>query len=285
MVDQKVTESKRRRRAIVIGAVLPLAMIMLASLVLSRCAGDLGAGGRLEQKRSEPPHCGDVLVFTSQRHGSNTFMESINNCRTAAGHRYTRTFEFPDYSMERILRQNLSTYDSFYDYLKTQPSYSYKIMSTVFYQFYYHVDKLIDRLAAERKHCYVLLRRNNSLEVFYSHADHLRQTRMPENRLTGAEFSFNDVTVAGRKRDSFYVPRWSHDEYERYRGYVQRFYDDIQTFASQKRIALDEVAYEDVIVKPPSGPAGRSVLLPNSNCVLRLCARDTSTLEFVNERA
>lgn len=278
--------SKRRGRALVVTVGPPLFIFAIIASSLSNFAGN-HIPEAFNTAKSTVPLCGDVILFTSQRHGSNHIIERVNNCHAAKGEKYTRTFEFPDHSVPLIKRLNLTTYDSFYSYYKTQPKYSYKIMSNVFYQFYYHVDNFVKHLANEEMFTYVLLRRRNTVEVYFSHLDHLRQLRVDdlEKLTTGAEFVHKDTTVVGRKKDSLYAPTWSSAQYEQYRATLQQFYRDVQEFAAQKLLPLDEIYYEDVVLNAPEGSNGKKIYLPANKCMLRLCSRDSSDETFKNERA
>jgi hypothetical protein len=284
--DNILIETKRRRRVVVSGILLPLVIFTFASVLLSRFSRGFGMES-LKFVLPAPPLCGDVIMFTSQRHGSNYIMESINNCKVNHDHKYSRTFEFPDYSVDRIRRKNLTTYDSFYKYYQTEPKYSYKIMSDVFYQFYYHVDNFVSQVMNNEGRTFVLLRRRNSVEVFYSHIEHLRQQEVnPSERLTtGVEFEHRGVTVAGQKKDSFHVKQWLHDDYEAYRSYIHRFFTDVKIFAAQKRMPIDELYYEDLVLNLPIGKQGKTVYLPSNKCYLTFCSRDNSKLQFKNERS
>lgn len=276
-------QAKRGRKAAIVAVVLPCLLCVMAASTLSRLVKTQVYS--LHSASSAPP-CGDVLLFTSQRHGSNHIIEEVNNCHNPEGAEYTRTFEFPHFSVPKIDQLNLTTYDAFYSYYKTQPKYSYKIMSNVFYQFYYHVDNFVKHLKQEEKFTYVLLRRRNTVEVYYSHLDHLRQQRVaPEDRLTtSAEFRVEDTTLVGRKKDSLYAPQWSPTQYEHYRDTLLQFYSDVQNFAAQKMLPLDELYYEDIVVNPPAGADANSIYLPANKCTLKLCPGDSAKLTFKNER-
>lgn len=277
-------QSKRGRKAAVAAVVLPCVLCVLAASTMSRLFRGQVYSPHLAM--SSAPICGDVLLFTSQRHGSNHIIEEVNNCHNSEGAEYTRTFEFPHFSVPNINKLNLTTYDSFYSYYKTQPKYSYKIMSTVFYQFYYHVDSFVSQLKGNEKFTYVLLRRRNTVEVYYSHLEHLRQQRVaPEDRLTtSAEFRHADTTIVGRKKDSLYTSEWSPKQYEHYRETLLQFYRDVHDFAAQKLLPLDELYYEDIVVNPLTGADTNSIYLPANKCVLKLCHGDSAQQTFKNER-